>query len=248
MNDKASPKNILITGAARRLGAEIARHLHQQGRNVIVHYQHSQTDAEQLCQELNNKRTDSALAISADLTNHQDIATLAKSATSIWGGLDGLVNNASNFYMTSIADVNQQQWDDLLGCNLQAPFFLAQALVPTLRQRQGCIVNLIDIHAERGLLNYSVYCIAKAGLAAMTRVLAKELSPDIRVNGVSPGAILWPEHDTSNAYQQEIIAKTLLQRCGNPNDIASAVNYLINDADYVTGQIITVDGGRTLSS
>jgi pteridine reductase len=246
MNNKSSHKNVLITGAARRLGAEIARYLHQQGFNVIVHYRQSQSDAEQLCAELNQKRADSATAIAADLSDLEAITHLAEKAASIWNGLDVLVNNASSFYPTAITEVTEQQWDELLSSNLKAPFFLVKALVPALKQRQGCIVNLIDIHAERGLQGYPVYSIAKAGLAAMTRVLAKELGPEIRVNGVSPGAVLWPENNIGDDKKQEIVSRTLLQRCGEPNDIARAVHYLINDAGYVTGQIIAVDGGRTL--
>ncbi len=246
MNNKSSHKNVLITGAARRLGAEIARYLHQQGFNVIVHYRQSQSDAEQLCAELNQKRADSAAAIAADLSDLEAITHLAEKAASTWNGLDVLVNNASSFHPTAITEVTEQQWDELLSSNLKAPFFLVKALVPALKQRQGCIVNLIDIHAERGLQGYPVYSIAKAGLAAMTRVLAKELGPEIRVNGVSPGAVLWPENNIGDDKKQEIVSRTLLQRCGEPNDIAKAVHYLINDAGYVTGQVIAVDGGRTL--
>lgn len=246
MHNKSNPKNVLITGGARRLGAEITRHLHQKGFNVIVHYRRSHNDAEQLCSELNQKRAHSATAIAADLSNPEAIINLAEKAVNTGNGLDVLINNASSFYPTAITDVTEQQWDELLSSNLKAPFFLAKALVPTLKQRRGCIVNLIDIHAERGLKDYPVYSIAKAGLAAMTRVLAKELGPEIRVNGISPGAVLWPENNISNANKQEIVSRTLLQRSGEPRDIANAVYYLVNDAEYVTGQIITVDGGRTL--
>lgn len=247
MNQKTKSKSVLITGGARRLGAAIARHLHDRGFNVIIHYRQSCAEADQLCIELNQKRAESATAIPADLSDPGAVIRLAETAMATWSGLDALVNNASSFYPTAIDAVTEQQWDELLSSNLKGPFFLAKALVPTLKQSQGCIVNLSDIHAERGLKGYPVYSIAKAGLSAMTRVLAKELGPEIRVNGVSPGAILWPEHEITDQEKQDIVSKTQLQRSGDPSDIANAVRYLIQDADYVTGQIITVDGGRTLN-
>lgn len=246
MNNESSSKTALITGGARRLGAEICRHLHQNGFNIIIHYRRSASDAEQLCAELNQKRVDSAIAIATDLTDPEAVIELAETAALVWNGLDVLVNNASSFYPTAMDQVTEQQWDELLTSNLKAPFFLAKALVPRLKQTQGCIVNLIDIHAERGLQGYPVYSIAKAGLAAMTKVLAKELAPEIRVNGVSPGAVLWPESGVSDADKQEILSRILLRRPGQASDIANAVAYLVQDANYITGQIIVVDGGRTL--
>jgi pteridine reductase len=238
-------KNVLITGAAKRLGAACARLLHNEGCNVFLHYRSSAAEAQQLCDELNQQRPDSAKIMQADLLNMAELADVAKEACMAWGGIDVLVNNASLFYPTAIPDTTEQQWDELMGSNLKAPFFLAQALTKTLTDNKGCIVNIVDIHAERGLSGYPVYSIAKAGLAAMTKVLAKELGPAVRVNGVAPGAILWPEHSSEPA-QLEILQRVILKRSGEPADIAKAVLFLIKDASYMTGQILTVDGGRTL--
>jgi pteridine reductase len=239
-------KNVLITGAAKRIGAACAHLLHDQGCNILLHYRSSQLEAEQLCDELNQKRPNSAILIQGNLLNMQELEAVAQTAISRWGGVDGLINNASSFYPTPIGDTTEQQWDDLLGSNLKAPFFLVKALSGCLANRQGCIVNIVDIHAERGLPGYPVYSIAKAGLVAMTRILAKELGPAIRVNAIAPGAILWPETGLSEQDKGEILQRVPLARCGSPQDIAKAVLYLVRDADYVTGQILTVDGGRTL--
>jgi pteridine reductase len=241
-------KNVLITGAAKRIGAACARLLHDQGCNVVLHYKSSKQDAEQLCNELNQKRHDSAKLTQGSLRNMAELAAIAQVASSSWGGLDVLINNASAFYPTPFANTNEEQWDDLLGSNLKVPFFLSKALSECLAKRQGCIVNIVDIHAERGLPGYPVYSIAKAGLVAMTKILAKELAPTIRVNAVAPGAILWPEAGLSENDKGEILQRVPLTRCGSPEDIAKAVLYLVKDADYVTGQILTVDGGRTLFS
>jgi pteridine reductase len=238
-------KNVLITGAAKRIGAACARLLHTEGCNIFLHYRSSATDARQLCDELNQQRPDSARIMQADLLNKASLEVVAKEASTAWGGIDVLVNNASSFYPTAIPDVTEQQWDELLGSNLKAPFFLAQALAKNLTANNGCIVNIVDIHAERGLNGYPVYSIAKAGLAAMTKILAKELSPAVRVNGVAPGAILWPEQ-SSESDNQDILQRVALKRRGEPADIAKAVLFLIKDANYITGQILTVDGGRTL--
>lgn len=239
-------KNVLITGASKRIGASCARLLHQQGCNVILHYNASKQGALQLCSELNQERPDSARIMQADLLNREQLQNLAHQAAVAWGGLDVLINNASSFYPTALADVTEAQWDELLGSNLKAPFFLTQALANVLVERQGCVVNIVDIHAERGLKGYSVYSIAKAGLAAMTKVLAKELGPSVRVNGVAPGAIIWPEFDMSEEDKNEILQRVALRRHGQPADIAKAVLFLVRDAEYVTGQILSVDGGRTL--
>lgn len=239
-------KNVLITGAVRRIGESCARFLHSEGYNIILHYRSSKQDALRVFNELNEIRPDSARLIQADLMNMDEVTMLAKKAESAWGGLDILVNNASAFYPQSVDDVLEDNWDELLGCNLKAPFFLSQALSKTLAANKGCIVNIIDIHAERGLKGYPVYSISKAGLVAMTKVLAKELAPEIRVNGVSPGAILWPEESCSEHDKNEILHRIALKRNGEPEDIAKAVRFLAEDADYITGQIITVDGGRTL--
>lgn len=239
-------KNVLITGASKRIGACCARLLHEQGCNVILHYNASKQDALQLCSELNQERPDSARVIQADLLNREQLQNLAQQAAEAWGGLDVLINNASCFYPTELAEVTEAQWDELLGSNLKAPFFLTQALASVLLARQGCVVNIVDIHAERGLKGYPVYSIAKAGLAAMTKVLAKELGPSVRVNGVAPGAIIWPEFDMSEEDKNKILQRVALRRHGQPADIAKAVLFLVRDAEYVTGQILTVDGGRTL--
>ncbi len=236
----------MITGAAKRIGATCARLLHSQGCNVLLHYRSSKQDAEQLCAEFNQIRPDSAKPIQANLLNMQELEALAQQATSSWGGVDVLINNASSFYPTPLAHTTEAQWDDLLGSNLKAPFFLSKALSDSLANRQGCIVNIVDIHAERGLPGYAVYSIAKAGLVAMTKVLAKELGPAIRVNAIAPGAILWPEDGLSEQAKSEILERVPLARSGSPEDIAKAVFFLIKGADYVTGQTITVDGGRTL--
>lgn len=239
-------KNVLITGAAKRIGAACARLLHSEGCNVFLHYRGSKVEALSLCAELNAIRTDSAKSYAADLLSMSELTVLAQEAQRAWGGIDVLVNNASAFYATPVLETTEAQWDELLGCNLKAPFFLATTLANSLAERHGCIVNIIDIHAERGLKNYAVYSVAKAGLAAMTKILAKELGAAIRVNGVSPGAILWPDNELSEPEKQEILQRVALQRCGEPLDIAKAVLFLIRDADYMTGQILTVDGGRTL--
>jgi len=239
-------KNVLITGAAKRIGAACARLLHSEGCNVFLHYRSSAAEARQLCDELNRQRPGSAKIMQADLLNMPELEAVAKEASLAWGGIDVLVNNASSFYPTAVADVTEQQWDELLGSNLKAPFFLAQALAKTLTDNKGCIINIVDIHAERGLSGYPVYSIAKAGLSAMTKILAKELGPEVRVNGVAPGAILWPSNDLSGSAKQEILQHVALKRSGEPVDIAKAVLFLIKDADYITGQILTVDGGRTL--
>lgn len=239
-------KNILITGGAKRVGAVCARFLHANGGNIIIHFQHSKLEAEQLCASLNSLRPDSARLVQGNLTRMAELEKIAHAAADSWGGLDVLINNASAFYPTPLDQVNEQQWEELLGSNLKAPFFLAKLLTESLGKRGGCIVNLVDIHAERGLPDNSVYCIAKAGLVAMTRILAKELAPAIRVNAIAPGAILWPEGDFSEPQKLEILQRVPLQRTGAPEDIAKAMLYLIRDADYTTGQVLAVDGGRTL--
>lgn len=239
-------KNVLITGAAKRIGAACARLLHSEGCNVFLHYRSSAAEAQQLCDELNRQRPGSVKIMQADLLNMIELEAVARQACLAWGGIDVLVNNASSFYPTTMTDVTEQQWDELLGSNLKAPFFLAKALTKTLTDNKGCIVNIVDIHAERGLSGYPVYSIAKAGLVAMTKILAKELGPAVRVNGVAPGAILWPDNDLSESAKLEILQRVALKRNGEPVDVAKAVLFLIKDADYITGQILTVDGGRTL--
>jgi pteridine reductase len=241
-------KNVLITGSAKRIGAACARLLHSQGCNILLHYNLSKQDATNLFNEFNKIRPDSAKLVQGNLLDMAELDVVAQAALSSWDGVNVLVNNASLFYPTPLATTTEGQWDDLLGSNLKAPFFLARALSEKLASRQGCIVNIADIHAERGLPGYTVYSIAKAGLVAMTKILAKELAPTIRVNAVAPGAILWPEHELSEQSKDEILQRVPLARCGSPDDIAKAVLYLVKDADYVTGQILSVDGGRMLFS
>lgn len=239
-------KVALITGAARRIGAVIARDLHAHGATVVVHYRHSAKDAQQLQQELNAQRSNSCHLVQADLLQTDQLPPLVEQVIKLAGQLDILINNASSFYPTPIGDISEQHWADLIGSNLKAPLFLAQAAVPWLRERQGVIINLIDIHAERPLRQHALYCAAKAGLAMLTKALALELGPDIRVNGIAPGAILWPEQGMAPEQQSELLAKIALQRAGRPEDIAQAIRYLIQ-APYITGQILAVDGGRTLN-
>lgn len=241
-----NPKVALITGAARRIGASCAHLLHANGYNVVLHCHTSVRQARQLADELNGVRAASACFVTADLLKLDQVHALAEQAIRAWGDLDVLVNNASLFYPGQIGSVVEQDWDDLLGSNLKAPFFLSQALAPSLRKRRGCIINMADIHAEKGLAGFPVYSIAKAGLVAMTKCLAKELAPEVRVNAVAPGAILWPDQPTGDAQKAEILQKVALQRLGVVDDIARAVRYLSDDAPYVTGQVLTVDGGRTL--
>jgi pteridine reductase len=241
-----STKRILITAAAKRIGAACARLLHGEGHALLLHYRSGTAAAEALCAECNRNRPGSAMALQADLSRLEHLQALAAAATAQWGGVDVLINNAAAFYPTPLPDVAEAQWDELLGSNLKAPFFLVQALSGTLAVNRGCVVNITDIHAERGLPDYPVYSIAKAGLTAMTKILAKELAPNIRVNAVAPGAILWPEQKLNAEDKAAILARIALQRRGDPTDIAKAVRFLIQDADYITGQTITVDGGRTL--
>jgi len=239
-------KIALITGAAKRIGAACARLLHAHGYDLLLHYRSSSELIGQFANELNALRPDSAFLYQADLLNLERVAGLAEFALAIDGGIDVLVNNASLFYAGSIGQVSEQDWDNLFGTNLKAPFFLAQALAPSLIERRGCIVNIVDIHAEKGLPGFPVYSIAKAGLAAMTKCLAKELAPCVRVNAVAPGAILWPDHPLDEARKAEILQKIALERCGDVEDIAKAVWFLVDEADYITGHILTVDGGRML--
>lgn len=242
-------KTVLVTGGAKRVGAAIVRRLHAAGANVAIHCRASLYDALALRAELNEQRPDSAITVQADLL---DIATLPRVVEEVvqqFGHLDALVNNASSFYPTPLDSMSEQQWSDLLGTNLKAPLFLAQAAAAELRRRHGCIVNIVDIHAELPIHGHLLYNIAKSGLAGLTRSLAQELAPQVRVNGVSPGINIWPE---SAEWQDEekrrkLIAHTLLKRAGDPDDIAKTVKFLIADAPYITGQIIAVDGGRSIN-
>lgn len=238
----------LITGGARRVGAVIARYFHRQGCNLVIHYRHSAEDAHALQESLLAERPDSVLLIQADLSHANQIPPLLQRVTEFWGRLDTLVNNASTFYPTPIGKTTEDHWDDLLGSNLKAPFFLSQAAAPLLREQRGSIVNLVDIHGQRPLKNHPVYCAAKAGLVMLTQSLARELGPEVRVNGVAPGAILWPENGLDEVTRQRIIAQTALKTIGTPEDIAQAVYFLAREAPYITGQILAVDGGRSLGT
>jgi pteridine reductase len=236
----------LITGAGRRVGAAIARSLHGQGAGVGIHYRGSAAAAEALASELNGARAHSALTIQADLLETSRLGTLVDKVVSHAGRLDILVNNASSFYPTPLAGITEQQWTDLLGTNLKAPLFLAQAALPHLKSARGVIINIVDIHAVRPLKDHTMYGAAKAGLAFLTRALARDLAPEVRVNGVAPGAILWPEGGVSDQMREVVLKQIPLKRVGEPDDIANCVLYLVRDAPYVTGQVIAVDGGRSV--
>ena len=236
----------LITGAAKRIGAAIAAGLHQAGANVVIHYFRSADAAEALASRLNAERRGSAITVQVDLRQSTELHPMVDRVIEQTGRLDVLFNNASSFHPTPLGSITEEQWDDLLGSNLKAPLFLCQAALAHLRQSQGVIINIVDVHAQRPLKNHPVYGAAKAGLAMLTRSLAKDLGPQIRVNGVSPGVILWPESGMSERIQQSIIKETALKRPGEPADIAAAVLFLVRDAPYVTGQILAVDGGRSV--
>lgn len=241
-------KVVLVTGGAKRVGAAICRRLHRQGARLIVHYRSSYDEAKCLQDELNRCRADSTALVQGDLLDTTSLSDLIGKAAEHYGRLDALINNASSFFPTPLHQCSMQDWEDLIGSNLRAPLFLSQATAPYLKKQSGCIVNIIDIHTERPLKNYVIYNAAKGGLLSLTKSLAVEMAPEVRVNGVSPGAILWPEDGewSNETARQQIIDTTLLKRCGEPNDIARTVQFLIFDAPYITGQIIAVDGGRSI--
>ena len=246
-NTQSTRCTALITGAARRIGACIAETLHQRGCDVFLHY-HSSSDAvKELARKLNSQRPVSATIVQADLSYSEEINHLASQVKSRIGQLDLLVNNASRFFPTTVGATSAGQWDELMDSNLRGPYFLTQSLLPLLTIAGGSVVNILDVHAVRPMPDHAVYCMAKAGLQMMTLSLARELGPQVRVNGVAPGAILWPEQDLTSEYQQGILDKTVMGRAGRPEDIASAVAYLGLDAPYVTGQVLAVDGGRSLN-
>lgn len=249
MSDTAnslSGKWALITGSGKRIGATIASRLHEAGANVAVHYFRSSQDADALAASFNARRPNSALAVGADLRHAEPLAQLVADVVARAGRLDILINNASSFYPTELGTVTEANWDDLVNSNLKAPLFLAQAALPQLRANRGTIINMIDIHARRPLRHHHVYGAAKAGLAMLTRSLARDLAPEIRVNGVAPGAILWPDDGMSDRVKQSIVGKIPLARAGEPDDIAATILFLVRDAPYITGQIIAVDGGRSI--
>jgi pteridine reductase len=242
-------KVAFITGASKRIGAAVARELHHQGYRIVLHYGTSVDEAEGLAKSLNNTRPDSAACLQADLNDHAQVELLAERAFSCFGQMDVLINNASTFYPTPIGAGSAEQWEELFNSNAKAPFFLSQALAPALRESRGCIINMADIHADRPLTEHTIYCMAKAANVMLTKSLAKELAPHVRVNGIAPGAILWPEEGAEPSGQQKesILGKVPLAKPGHPNNIAQAVSYLISPDNYVTGQILSVDGGRSIS-
>lgn len=248
MSAALTGKAVLVTGGARRVGAAICRRLHAAGANVLVHYRNASEEAHALQQELNGLRAGSVALARADLLAPGALPQLVKDAVTAFGKIDGLVNNASSFYATPVGAIDERAWDDLIGANLKAPLFLSQAAAPELRKTQGVIINIIDIHAELPMKNHVVYNVAKGGLLALTRSLARELGPQVRVNGVSPGTVLWPEDAAwqNDIERQRIVNQTLLKRTGEPDDIATAVEFLMT-APYVTGQILAVDGGRSIA-
>jgi pteridine reductase len=249
MDTSPQDKVILITGGAKRVGAAICRLLHAGGARLMIHYRTSAGEARALQSELNLQRPNSAAIIQGDLHNLPMLTGLVQETVRHFGRLDVLINNASSYYPTEIGEIGEKEWDDLIGSNLKAPLFLSQAAASELRLRQGCIVNITDMHVERPKKGYVVYSVAKAGLATLTRSLAHELGPEVRVNAVAPGPVLWPENNPQfdEVYRQRVISQTLLKRVGEPEDIARAVRFLIQDAPFITGQVIAVDGGRSLN-
>ncbi len=241
-------KVVFVTGAARRVGATIVRFLHEQGMNVVLHYRNAQAPAMQLADELLRRRSGSVLLLQADLSETKNLANLIEQIIAHFGRLDALINNASSFYPTPVENATEEQWHDLFSSNLVAPFFLAKHAFPHLQQQQGCIVNIADVHAIRPLKNYPIYCMAKAGLIMQTKCLAKEFAPKVRVNAIAPGTIIWPENESSisELEQAQLIRATPLLRIGDPSDIAKTALFLIQNAPFITGQTIAVDGGRSL--
>lgn len=242
-------KVVLVTGGAKRVGAAISRRLHAAGASIALHYRFSLNEAQELEAELNQLRAGSAKLVQADLLHLQSLPLLVQETVTHFGRLDALVNNASSFFPTPLDELSEHQWDDLIGTNLKAPLFLAQAAARELRRNHGAIVNIVDIHADRPMHGHLVYSVAKAGLAALTRALAVELAPQVRVNAVAPGAIIWPESGewASPEMREQIVAQTLLKRVGDPDDIAKTVQFLLRDAPYITGQIVNVDGGKSIN-
>lgn len=236
---------VLVTGGAKRVGASICRLLHSQGWRVMVHYRSSANYAQMLVCELNKKRPNSASCVQGDLDHLETPTDVINCTIETFGRLDALINNASNYFSTPFLVAGYSDWMNLLGTNLVAPFFMAQRANEFLALNNGAVVNIVDIHSERPLKNFSIYCALKGGLATLTKALAIEMAPKVRVNGVSPGAVLWPEHEElSDGQMEQIVSHTLLKRLGEPDDVARAVAFLLNDAAYISGQIISVDGGR----
>jgi pteridine reductase len=240
-------KTVLITGGARRVGAVIARRLHEAGANLAIHYRSSASEAQALCAELNSRRGDSAVTLQADLLDTALLPGLVNATLTAFGSLDVLINNASSFYATPVGEITPAQWEDLVGTNLRAPLFLSQAAAPQLRERQG-LINIVDVHGQRPLKRFPVYSAAKAGLIMLTQSLARELAPTVRVNAIAPGPVLFPEEGMTPEIEAKIVERTLLKRRGTPDDIASAALFFAADAPYVTGQVLAVDGGRSINA
>jgi pteridine reductase len=239
-------QSVLITGAARRLGAVIARLLHAQGANILIHHRKSASEAAALAAELNALRPHSVALHAADLLDVTALPGVVAAAIGAFGRLDVLVNNASTFYATPVGEITSAAWDDLVGTNLRAPLFLSQAAAGELRRNRGLVLNMVDIHALRPLKRHPVYCAAKAGLVMLTQSLARELAPHVRVNAIAPGPVLWPEGEIDRELKARILERTALKRMGAPGDVAKAALYFVKDAPYVTGQVLAVDGGRTI--
>lgn len=247
--DPLADKVALVTGGARRVGAQIARKLHAQGMKLVIHYRSSEQEAHRLQQELHDIRSESVMLVRGDLLRGPKLSqNLVYETIEAFGRIDVLINNAATFYPTPIGEAVEKDWEDLIGTNLKAPFFLAQAAAPHLKASRGCIINMADIYGERPLKDYAIYSVAKAGLIMLTKTLARELGPEIRVNAVAPGAILWPEDGIDEMNKQRMISRTPLKRIGQPDDIAETVLFLIGNAAFITGQVIAVDGGRRVVS
>lgn len=249
MSESLNNKVVLITGGAKRVGAAICRELHACGAQLMIHYRSSTSEARALQAELNLLRANSVAIIQGDLLNIAVLPSLIQETVKHFGKLDVLINNASSYYATEIGAITEDNWQDLMGSNLKAPMFLAQAAATELRKNHGCIVNITDMHIERPKKGYVVYSVAKAGLVNLTKSLAHELSPEVRVNAVAPGPVQWPENNPqfNEVYRQRVISQTLLKKIGEPKDIAKAVKFLVADAPFITGHVLAVDGGRGLN-
>ena len=249
MKENITNKTALITGGARRIGAHISEFLHGKGMNILIHFNQSEKEAKKLKTKLNKRRKNSAEIFQADLNDIQICKELVEFTTQHFKRLDFLINNASTYYPTPLNKLNITDWDDLLGSNLKAPLFLSKYAAPYLKKTKGSIVNITDNHIKNPKNKYIIYSIAKAGLVTLTHSLAKELSPNVRVNAVAPGPIMWPEdiNEFSKKYREKVIKETLLKKIGNPSDISEAIFYLLNNASYTTGHVLEVDGGRSFS-
>ncbi len=249
MDSSLENKVILITGGAKRVGAAICRLLHAGGAKLMIHYRSSDDEARTLQTELNLQRPNSVAIIQGDLLRLSVLPKLVQETVQHFGRLDALINNASSYYPSELGTINEHQWEDLIGPNLKAPLFLSQAAAPELKKTHGTIINITDMHVERPKKGYIVYSVAKAGLVTLTKSLAHELAPEVRVNAVAPGPVLWPENNPQfdEVYRQRVISQTLLKRIGEGDDVAKAVRFLLQDAPFITGHVIAVDGGRSLN-